>query len=71
MPTLQVYLPDDTYTALVKQAKRVELSPGRVARFIIELGDSHGDKEIIDAMRTATREQTRSMNKRRKVRPLV
>ena len=71
MPTLQVYVPDDVYTGLVAQAKRVELSPGRVARYILELGDSHGDKEIIDAMRRATREQTRSMNKQRKVKTLV
>lgn len=71
MPTLQVYVPDNVYTELVEQAKRTDLSPGRVGRYRIELGAKVSDADIITAMRKAMREITRSMNKQRKVKTLV
>ena len=72
MPTLQVYLTDAEYTELVEQAVRVDLSPGKVGRYRIALGESLSDEEIMAAMRWAMREQARSLtNKRRKVKTLV
>lgn len=72
MPTVQTYMPDDVYTRLVKRAASLDMTVGKLMRWLGDLGEhAVTDTDILTEMRIALRANRQAANKQRKVKPIV
>lgn len=72
MPTVQTYVPDDVYTRLVTRASSLDMSVGKLLRWLGDIGEQTiQDMDILAEMRLALRASRQAANKQRKVKTLV